>query len=88
MTKEKVITNPKTLVEIELKNAGFNIDSIKVPKRVFLLADDIYYKMLEKEYGIYKYPLGGKLYVLKIIIKLDLLKVRCVLQESQPKQKI
>ena len=23
MTKEKVITNPKTLVEIELKNAGF-----------------------------------------------------------------
>lgn len=35
MTKEKVITNPKTLVEIELKNAGFNIDSIKVPKRVF-----------------------------------------------------
>lgn len=65
MTKEKVITNPKTLVEIELKNAGFNIDSIKVPKRVFLLADDIYYKMLEKEYGIYKYPLGGKLYVFK-----------------------
>ena len=32
--KERVITDPKQLVRIELRNAGFDIDSINVPKRV------------------------------------------------------
>lgn len=63
--KERVMTDPKQLVSIELKNAGFDIDAINVPKRVYLLADDIYDEMVNRECGEYKYPLGGKLYVLK-----------------------
>ena len=63
--KERVMTDPKQLVRIELKNAGFDIDSIDVPKRVYLLADDIYDEMIKKNCGEYKYPLGGSLYVLK-----------------------
>lgn len=63
--RERVMTNPKELVKIELKNAGFDIDSMQVPKRVYLLADGIYDAMIEKEYGVYKYPLGGELYVFK-----------------------
>ena len=63
--KERVMTDPKQLVRIELKNAGFDIDSIEVPKRVYLLADDIYDEMVKRNCGEYKYPLGGSLYVLK-----------------------
>lgn len=63
--RERVMTDPKELVRIELKNAGFDIDSMQVPKRVYLLADSIYDAMIEKECGEYKYPLGGALYVLK-----------------------
>lgn len=63
--KERVMTDPKQLVRIELKNAGFDIDSIDVPKRVYLLADDIYDEMVKRNCGEYKYPLGGSLYVLK-----------------------
>lgn len=62
---ERVITDPKELVRIELKNAGFDIDLINVPKRVYLLADSIYDEMLKSGCGEYKYPLGGSLYVLK-----------------------
>ena len=63
--KERVMTDPKQLVRIELKNAGYDIDSIDVPKRVYLLADDIYDEMIKRNCGEYKYPLGGSLYVLK-----------------------
>lgn len=63
--KERVMTDPKQLVRIELKNAGFDIDFIDVPKRVYLLADDIYDEMVKRNRGEYKYPLGGSLYVLK-----------------------
>ena len=63
MDRDHVITEPKNLVRIELKNAGFDLDNIKIPKRVFLLADGIYDAMLKRNCGIYKYPLGGKLYV-------------------------
>lgn len=65
MMRERVMTEPKELVRIELKNAGFDIDSMQVPQRVYLLADGIYDAMLEKGYGEYKYPLGGALYVFK-----------------------
>lgn len=65
MERERVLTNPKDLVRIELKNAGFDIGSIHPPRRVYLLADDVYGAMLQRECGIYKYPLGGKLFVLK-----------------------
>ncbi|ADL51389.1 nucleoside phosphorylase [Clostridium cellulovorans] len=63
MDRDYVMTEPKHLVQIELKNAGFDVDNIEIPKRVFLLADSTYDAMLEKECGTYKYPLGGKLYV-------------------------
>lgn len=63
--RERVMTDPKELVKIELKNAGFDIDSMQVPQRVYLLADAIYDAMIESGYGEYKYPLGGELYVLK-----------------------
>lgn len=63
--REQVMTDPKELVRIELKNAGFDIDSIQIPTRVYLLADDIYDAMIEKECGEYRYPLGGSLYVFK-----------------------
>lgn len=65
MTRERVMTDPKELVRIELKKAGFELDSMQVPKRVYLLADDIYDAMIEKGWGEYKYPLGGALYVFK-----------------------
>jgi len=63
--RERVMTDPRELVRIELKNAGLNIDTIQVPKRVYLLADGIYDAMIEKGCGEYKYPLGGDLYVFK-----------------------
>ena len=63
--KERVMTDPKQLVRMELKNAGFDIDSMNVPKRVYLLADDIYDEMVRRDCGEYKYPLGGALYVMK-----------------------
>ena len=59
------MTDPKELVRIELKKEGFDIDSMQVPKRVYLLADGIYDAMIEKGCGEYKYPLGGALYVFK-----------------------
>ena len=52
MERERVLTNPKDLVRIELKNAGFDIGSIHPPRRVYLLADDVYGAMLQRECGI------------------------------------
>ena len=63
MNKNDVLTDPQKLVQLELKNAGFDIDSINVPKRVYLLADSFYDAMLARNCGKYKYPLGGKLFV-------------------------
>ena len=67
--KEKIVdrnnalTDPKKLVRVELKNAGFDIDKIKIPDRVYLLADDIFDEMVSRNVGECRYPLGGKLYV-------------------------
>lgn len=63
MEKNEVLTDPKKLVRLELKNKGFDIDRINVPKRVYLLADSLYDEMILKNCGTYKFPLGGKLYV-------------------------
>lgn len=63
MDKNKVLTDPKKLVRLELQNKGFDIDKMKVPKRVYLLADSFYDEMILRNCGTYKYPLGGKLYV-------------------------
>lgn len=62
MDKHKVLTEPKKLVALELKNQGFDMDKIKVPQRVYLLADSLYDEMISKNCGIYKYPLGGELF--------------------------
>jgi len=64
MNGNEVLTDPKKLVRLELKNAGFDIDNMNVPQRVYLLADSFYDAMLARNCGTYKYPLGGKLYVL------------------------
>lgn len=63
MNMNDVLTEPKKLVQLELKNAGFDINNMNVPKRVYLLADDLYDVMLSRNCGKYKYPLGGKLFV-------------------------
>lgn len=63
MNRNDVLTDPKKLVRVELRNAGFDIDKIKIPDRVYLLADDIFDEMLSRNVGEYRYPLGGKLYV-------------------------
>lgn len=63
MNRNEVLTEPSKLVRLELQNAGFDIDNIKVPKRVYLLADSLYDTMLSRNCGTYKYPLGGKLFV-------------------------
>lgn len=63
MNRNNVLTDPKKLVRVELKNAGFDIDKIKIPDRVYLLADDIFNEMVSRNTGEYRYPLGGKLYV-------------------------
>lgn len=63
MNKDDVLTEPGKLVRLELKNAGFDLDKMNVPKRVYLLADSLYDVMLSRNCGKYKYPLGGKLFV-------------------------
>lgn len=63
MDKNEVLTNPEKLVRLELKNKGFDIDKMNVPKRVYLMADDFYDGIISKNCGTYKYPLGGELYV-------------------------
>ena len=63
MDRNNALTDPKKLVRVELKNAGFDIDKIKILDRVYLLADDIFDEMVSRNVGEYRYPLGGKLYV-------------------------
>ncbi len=63
MDRNEVLTNPEKLVRLELKNKGFDIDKMNVPKRVYLMADDFYDGIISKNCGTYKYPLGGELYV-------------------------
>ena len=46
MNRNDVLTDPKKLVRVELKNAGFDIDKMKIPDRVYLLADDIFDEMV------------------------------------------
>lgn len=65
MNRDDVLTDPKQLVRVELKNNGFDIEQINIPKRVYLLADDIFDEMLNQNVAEYRYPLGGKLYVFK-----------------------
>lgn len=55
MKREQVMTNPKDLVRIELEKQGYDIDNIKIPRRVYLLADEIYDTMLRGGYGEYSH---------------------------------
>ncbi len=63
MDRNDVLTDPARLVRLELENAGYDMDGIHIPKRVFLLADSLYDTMLTRNCGEYRYPLGGKLFV-------------------------
>lgn len=63
MNRNDVITDPNKLVRLELINEGFDLDTIVVPKRVYLLADSFFDEMILRKCGTYKYPLGGELYV-------------------------
>jgi uridine phosphorylase len=63
LDRNHVLTEPKTLLQLELKRAGFDINNLNIPKRVFILADSIYDAMIAKNCGVYKYPLGGELFV-------------------------
>lgn len=63
MNRNDVLTEPARLVALELRNAGFDIENMRVPKRVYLLADSFYDVMLSRGCGVYKYPLGGELHV-------------------------
>jgi len=63
MNRDDVLTEPRKLVAVELKNAGFDIDKITVPTRVYLLADSLYDVMLSRNCGTFRYPLGGELFV-------------------------
>lgn len=65
MKREDVLTDPKKLVRLEIQHAGFDWNEIDIPKRVYLLADDIFDAMLAKNCGEYRYPLGGDLYVFR-----------------------
>jgi uridine phosphorylase len=65
MDRNHVMTNPRKLVRAELRSHGIDIDKIKVPKRVYMLADSIYDEMVNSNVAEYKYPLGGKLFVFK-----------------------
>ncbi len=40
INRNDVLTDPKKLVRVKLKNAEFGIDTIKIPERIYLLADD------------------------------------------------
>ena len=42
MNRNDVITDPNKLVRLELINEGFDLDTIVVPKRVYLLADSFF----------------------------------------------
>lgn len=63
MNMNEVLADPAKLVRLELKNAGYDMDHMKVPERVYILADSLYDVMLSRKCGTYKYPLGGRLYV-------------------------
>lgn len=53
MNVNDVLTDPKKLVTLELKNEGFDIEKMNVPQRVYLLADSLYDAMLAKNCGTY-----------------------------------
>lgn len=63
MNRDNVLTDPRKLVSLELKNQGFDLEHINVPQRVFLLADSIYDAMIARGCGTYKFPLGGDLFI-------------------------
>ncbi|MEK7434330.1 MAG: phosphorylase [Cyanobacteriota bacterium] len=65
MNRKHVITDPSKLVRIELRNQGFDLDKVNMPKRVYMFADSLYDEILNRNVGEYKFSLGGELYVFK-----------------------
>lgn len=48
---DKVLTDPRKLMTIELKNKGIDINETCVPDRVYLLSDDIFDYMVNLDCG-------------------------------------
>ncbi len=88
INKNDVLTDPAQIVRLELENAGYDMDTIHIPKRVFLLADSFYDTMLSRKCGEYRYPLGGELYVFYKTKKSDLSKGICVRPQLQRRRRI
>lgn len=65
MDLDYVLTDPAHLVKTRMKEAGYDLDKMKMPKRVFILADCIYGEMLDRDLGEYIAPLAGMLYAFK-----------------------
>lgn len=62
----EIYNAPFVLVSKEMELQGVNIDELRkiFPKRLYLLADSLYDKMLEKNVGTLTYHVGGEVYVM------------------------
>lgn len=62
----EIYNAPFVLVSKEMELQGINIDELRniFPKRLYLLADSLYDKMLEKNVGTLTYHVGGEIYVM------------------------
>ena len=62
----EIYNAPSVLVSKEMELQGINIDELRniFPKRLYLLADSLYDKMLEKNVGTLTYHVGGEVYVM------------------------
>lgn len=62
----EIYNAPFVLVSKEMELQGINIDELRniFPKRLYLLADSLYDKMLEKNVGTLTYHVGGEVYVM------------------------
>jgi uridine phosphorylase len=66
MHEQQVLTDPKMLVINEMKRAGLDLDTVNIPKRVFIAMSGIVKEFIDQEAvfdsGI---PLAGKLYIFR-----------------------
>lgn len=62
----EIYNAPFALVSKEMELQGININELRntFPKRLYLLADSLYDKMLEKNVGTPTYHIGGEVYVM------------------------
>ncbi|MGZ9583012.1 nucleoside phosphorylase [Paenibacillus marinisediminis] len=66
MHDQQVLTDPKMLVRDELKRAGLDLDTINIPRRVFIAMSGIIEEFLDQDAVLESdIPLAGKLYIFK-----------------------